>query len=282
MSTDLVHINTDTQQAIQKGGIGFDDGLFRLQPVNLELTQRMSKSNGTPGKFRVTITGQEFDEMRVVLLFKPAYGRTCHEKGGQFGGKPPICFSTDGIAPHPRALQQQALQCQGCHQADWSKYEKTKNPADKPACNAHYTLLFVDRKTKIPYRLQLRKTQIAKNSPFKKAMAHLAMLVAIAQSNGENPNIFDFSFTIKPRAENNGQYYGISFSDFAQLKPEDRKEFGNLYAKFVESAKSGKAREEVEEQEEELNEELGQPAEQPIPNIPSTSTRVNEDDVQEI
>lgn len=218
------------QGDLQKGNLGLGSKLFKLQPATIQLTQKMTQGEGViPGKLRIKETAQYFNEMQVVLLFEPVERRSYFE-GEDFSPENQLCFSLDNIQPHPKAKVPQAMYCNGCPKADWTKFRTTGNKLDVPKCKNYWHNMVIDRVTKMPYYLDIKSTSI---KPYMAAMQNVARLVAQMQSQGKTPNIFDISFKIYPVSEKGGQYYTFGFKEFAPISDADREEFGSIYLDFA-------------------------------------------------
>jgi hypothetical protein len=266
MSNELVVLNNNA--AIQMGGVGLGSSIFKARPSFLELVHKTSRQeNVTPGEFRVLSTNEHLGtSIRVVLLAVPQPRREWYLDPTVFSKDNKVCFSLDGIQPHPRAAQPPAMYCATCPKGDinWNVWRKTKNPKDLPPCGAYWHLLLAHRETQTPYYLDAKGTSA---SPFKQAMETqmsglLAKLISnvraenkkrgytlVTLQNGEKefrptpgfevpatgqlpiepmPNIFDISFDIYSTSKGGGPYI-MGFKNFALMKPEDKAEFGQLY-----------------------------------------------------
>lgn len=230
-TTALTVVNNVTALDIQRGGLGFNSKLFQLKPATIQLTQRMSRQEGAiPGKLRVKETGELFDEMHLVLLFEPVERRSCFE-GEDFSPDNQICFSLDNVQPHSKAKVPQAMYCASCPKASWERYRQTGQRKDMPTCKNYWHNIVVDRVTQMPYYLDVRGASIR---PYTAAMQNIARLMALMQSQGMTPNIFDISFKIKPIADPKNTYFMFGFSEFAPINnKEDKEKFGNLFLEFV-------------------------------------------------
>jgi hypothetical protein len=253
MSTELVVIGEQGQQAIQAGGLGLGSRLFKLQPATIEVVQKMTRQEGAiPGKLRVTATNEHYDEMQVVMMFEPVEQRAYFE-GDDFASASKLCFSLDNLRPHAKAQIPQAMACgyynekgyyvSQCTKADWATYRVTKAKADLPKCRNYWHLVLADRVTQLPYYLNVKGASIA---GFTKAMQSVARLIALMQASGKKPNIFDVSFKLYVTQEKGAPNYILGFKEFAPLKEEDRDAFGAIFLDFA----ARKAQGGVAEQEE--------------------------------
>lgn len=238
MSTELT--------VIQNGGIGFntESRLTRLKPANVELVQAMTKQEGAiPGKFRITATNQHLDELHVVLLDAPTEQRAYFENG-KFTKEAFLCFSLDSVKPSDNAQVPQAMVCATCPKQSWARWNEAKKRGEKdlakykPECDRYWHLIVVDRLLKAPYYFNVRKTGV---KPFEQAMQGMAYMAATLKSQGQNPNIFDFSFKIRAKKQTGQSYFVPVFSDFAYMAEEDRKVFADLYTSYMTAKSAAKA-----------------------------------------
>jgi hypothetical protein len=169
MSDALVVLNNNT--AIMSGGVGLGSSIFKARPSFLELVHKSSRQeNVVPGEFRVLSTNEHLGKtIRAVLLAVPQPRREWYRDPTVFSKDNKACFSLDGIRPHDRAADPQAMYCAKCPKGDinWNTWRKTKDPKDLPPCGAYWHLLLADRATQTPYYLDIKGTSA---SPFKQAM----------------------------------------------------------------------------------------------------------------
>jgi hypothetical protein len=250
---ELVVLGKD---ALAKGGLGFDAGIFQLRPAFLKLLQPMNLLSLPAGTLLDTESKNTFTDIQVVLMNKPAQARKKYFPGNNFTRDSVQCFSTDMTVPHASAKDKQAMDCAHCIHASWDKWRQTRSNTDLPACKEYWTLSFVERTTRMPYKMNVEGGSI---SNFKEGMAQLArtgamMLANVKQENlkitEENktlpadqqkplkpaPSVFDISFriyVIAPQAGDSNRNYKLGFKDFRALKPEDREEFGSLFLQYV-------------------------------------------------
>jgi hypothetical protein len=183
MSEELVLANS--QDALMRGGVGMDSGLFRARPSMIELVHKSSRQENVKfGEFRVISTNEHLGtSIRVVLLAVPQEQREWFVDPTKFTKDNKGCFSLDGIRPHHRAAAPPAMFCRVCPKGDinWDKWRKTKSPSDLPPCGAYWHLLVADRATQTPYYLNVK----GKSSlPFQQAMSQqMSGLLAKIKSN---------------------------------------------------------------------------------------------------
>jgi hypothetical protein len=233
MSQDLVTISSNTALAHPPMGLGegFDEDLFVLKPQIIELVQNSTKDKEPQqiGKFRTKASGSTFDEIKLVLL-KVRKGRVLFPPGGELGADP-LCRSNDGKVPSEDAASPQAMFCKTCPKGDkmWDTWKKT---GKKPECQEKITLMFVERNSKVPYYLNVGGSSV---KPVKAALSDIAGKVKVLQSEGKTPNLYDFSMTLKPLKVDGrkGTFYVCNVTNIAQVKEEDRAEFGELYKQYV-------------------------------------------------
>lgn len=257
MSTGLVTINTHTQIAPPPAPRGsfFGGGsrLFKLKPANVELQQKTSRAEGSlEGKFRNASTGEHYEELNLVIIFEPTEPRSMYENQNDFG-KPPLCYSMDGVTPSDKAQQPQARYCERCRHSDWTKWKKSRNSADLPKCKTRYSAFAVDRKSKIPFRLGVRGKSTA---PFREAMGQIASLAELYFSeHGKYPEVYDFTFTVKSvrKVDNKGVYYVMEFKDIKLIHEDDRAEFGAIYTRYIAERQERETEESAEEAAEDVS-----------------------------
>ncbi len=263
---------SNNQAAMQLSGVGLGSSLFKARPQMLELVHRSSRQENVKyGEFRVIGTNEHLGtSIRAVLLANPQEQREWFKDKNVFSKDNKKCFSLDNIRPHDRALDPPAMYCKSCPMGDmnWEKWRKTKNPDDLPSCGAYWHLLIADRKTQMPYYLNVKGKSYM---PFRSAMeTQMSSLLAKVISNvrAENktrgytlmslqmdggpiyqefrptpgfiapeggqlpivpmPNIFDVSFDIYSFTKDGGPFQ-MGFKDFRLMKPEDKADFGQLY-----------------------------------------------------
>src|SRR5581483_4606516 len=231
------------QQDIVKGGQGFRSSrLFELKPATVVINQNMTTADGAiPGKLRIVETGDQFDEMRVVLLDADDNRRDYYiGQPGQLNRKQEnlMCFSRDGIRPDPRAREPQALECKGCPRSDWSRWEENKkktglaDAALAPSCEKYTYALFIDTVYKMPLQMYIRG---GNKKIFEAAMQNLSRKFALLRSQNLNPNIWDLSFTLStaPGSRKGIYVLKIDGKSFKAVNEEERKEFGGFYMQYV-------------------------------------------------
>lgn len=253
MSEALVVLNSSVP-AVQ--GVGLSSKLFKLKPSTIELVQKSTRQEGaTPGKFRDISNNRHFDTLHVVMLIEPVEQRQWF-KGQEFKKENKMCFSLDNIQPHPRAQAPPAMYCNSCPMGDvnWAKWRQTRDPKDLPPCSKYWHLVIATRDGRMPYYFNIKGTGVSvfehNMDEFGRMLYEWSMNVKnenkmIAEANSKLepgvepkpllplPNIFDISFHITPKLQN-GVWVPES-SDFKAVRPEDRKDFGDMYVDFVAS-----------------------------------------------
>jgi len=247
MSTALTVLNDAGLVPHQKEGRGIDFGarIFRVRPSTLTVVQPNSQAEGAiKGKLRITQSGEQYDEMTMVLLSTPVESRA------YYAGKPGemnrtrenlMCYCTNVIrnrkgveisSPDEGVKVPGALKCDGCPKSDWSKYRQTHDREDIPPCDLFYKALFMDTQFQLPIRWFLRSSG---KTAFEAGMAELSRRFAMMKAKGLSPNIYDVSFKVTTKKQQKGQVvtYIPVFSDFNLLEPEDREKFGGVYQQFV-------------------------------------------------
>lgn len=214
------------------GGLGLDSDLVQLKPATMELMQNTTRGEGVePGKFRVKSTGEKFGQIEIVLL-KAQRGRVYFPPGGDLGAEP-ICRSNDAVKPSDRANAPQAMYCKSCEHSQWQGKGKG---AKKPACQEKVNILFVEKTTKIPYRMTFGGMSL---KPIKEALSNIAAKAKSMQAEGKNPSLFDFTLTLKPVKVDGsrGSYFVIGVTNVGTIDETKRGEFGQLFAEYVQRQK---------------------------------------------
>jgi hypothetical protein len=234
---ELVKISNEQ---LQEGGVGLNFGskLFRLKPATLTINQTNTQVEGaTPGKFRIYDTGEEFNDLEVVMLFEPTEARQYHlgnEIKGSLNKKPEnlMCFSYDMVKPHENSKQPQAITCKSCQNSRW---DNSVEPGIPPLCDVYYRVMFVDAVTQLPLRHYVRGSG---KKYFEEGMQALARVFRLAQAKGEKPNIFDISFKIvvgKHKGKTGIVNYvlKVDAKSLHKLGAEEAKKFGEIYLDFI-------------------------------------------------
>jgi hypothetical protein len=233
--------------------------LFKLKPATLVINQKQTQSDDAtePGLFRIVETGQEFETMRVALLFTPTESRACYtgNKGEMNRTKDNlICFSKDMIVPHPLAKDPQSPTCAGCFQSSWDAWreykEKTGESNQKliPACEASWLAYLVDQQFKIPMKMYLRNEN---SKVFVAAMNKMSWTFeTIRNMENREPSIFEVSFELRTKGEKNKKNITIfnleiPAKSFQVIGKEDFEKFGTVYTKLVQSFAADKAEKEA-------------------------------------
>jgi hypothetical protein len=252
-SSALTVLNQSTAMVVsQPGGRGIDFGarIFRVKPSTLTVVQPNSQAEGAvKGKLRISQTGDQYDEMTMVLLGTPVERRSYYfGKPGELNRTPEnlMCFCSkvtrdrrgnETSGPDDNVRVPGAVRCSSCPKADWTKYRQTHDREDIPPCDLFYRALFLDTEYQMPIQWYLRSTA---KTAFEQGMDNLSRKFAMMRAKGLNPNIYDISFkvTTKKAQKNNVITYLPVFSDFKLLSEEDREKFGEIYQQFVGYAES--------------------------------------------
>jgi len=293
MTQDLIILNQSGNQALQQtGGVGLGSLMFKAKPQLLELVHKSSRQENVKyGEFRNIGTNEHLGtKIRVVLLAVPQEQREWFRDPTVFTKENKACFSLDGVHPHAHAADPPAMNCANCPKGNvnWNTWRKTKNPKDLPPCGAYYHLLLADRNTQAVYYLNVKGKSV---QPFKNAMEQqmsglLAKLLANVRAENKTrgytyvtstqsfvptpgfvlpegkaqqpqeplPSIYDISFDIFSHQKDGGPFQ-MGFNNFAYIKPEDRAEFGNLYAEL---SQQRQAAQEVPNEEAEADEAVSE------------------------
>ena len=275
MSTALTVPNGETALAThQEGGHGIDFGarIFKLRPSTLTIVQPNSQAEGAiKGKLRISQTGDQYDELEMVLLSTPVERRAYYfGKPGELNRTPDNLMCACSLVVRDRNGKELsgpdegvrvpgALKCASCPKGDWSKYRQTHEREDIPPCDLFYRGLFLDTQYQLPLQWYLRSTA---KTAFEGGMANLSRKFAMMKAKGLNPNIYDVSFKVTTKKQQKGQLltYVPVFSDFTLLSPESSEKFGEIYQQFVgfaESADDGDVVDPVVQTETTINDQVG-------------------------
>lgn len=244
MSNELTVINN---AAIQQGGLGIDPTskyLKNVKPATLSIVQPNSQANGaTKGTLYIKDLDQSFNELRCTLLAMPAESRSLYlGQPGELNRSPEnlICFSNDMIKPHAKAKIPQAMNCASCAKSSWEAWREYKeqhgvsNKSLIPPCESQILALMIDTQLKMPLRMYVRSTS---KDTFDAGMEQIARMILMRQAAGQNPNIFDISFKLTTKLVQKGKYqsYVPIITDAKFITPEERTQFGAVYAQYVNS-----------------------------------------------
>jgi hypothetical protein len=255
MSNALTVLNQDNTIQTQEpqGGLGIDfsSPLFKLSPAIVNICQPNSQAEGSvPGKLRISDTGDLYDNMFVAFLLMPTEERQWYigEKG-QLNRSPEnlMCFCRNVVrnnerrelqGPDEKAKSPQSMRCASCSKADWNPWREgtsmfpAKSKELLPECDNYYRALMIDTKFKMPLSMYFRSKA---KGPFEQGMQVLARKFAMLKSEGKNPNIFDIGFTLSTEKIVTGKAisYVPKFTNFREITPEERAEFGNIYLQYA-------------------------------------------------
>lgn len=232
---------TPAAQAVQKfsSKVNFGSKFAKVKPGTVNIVQPNSQAEGAiKGNLRIHETGDQFKEMRVALLLEPVEQRAYYigQGDGQMNRTPEnlMCFSRDMKQPDAKAKVPQSFTCAGCPNASWDKYRQTKSKNDIPPCDAYYHVVMIDGNFKLPLQMYVRSKS---KKPFDTIMENVTRtLLKYRSQTGIEPDYFDCTFTLFTKAEknNNGTTtYVLAGKDFSIITPEEREEFGEVFANFV-------------------------------------------------
>lgn len=198
-------------------GAGYE-GIDRTDLIipRIKIVQPTSQ-NGTPGKFISNLTGEEYDELKVVFL-KATKGRVYWESLDLEAD--PICRSSDGYSPDPNLEEPVDSICgkrEGnrfvpvCPKALWTE--------DPPECKGTYNLLAIDQSSGMPFWISLHGLQI---SPTKRFISGMIL---------KKRNLFDARVTLRLTEVKapKGKCFVISFEDIEELSDKEKESYRKLY-----------------------------------------------------
>lgn len=226
--SELVTIN---QSTIPPAVISTGLEEFKLKPGPIDLVQRTSVE-GTPGKFRDPLTGNEFSYLTIVplrvrpgrVLFPPGFDRKSE----------PICKSDDGVTPSRFVEFPQNSSCKTCPQSQWVG-------GKKPPCSETASMLVIIKPTtdeedpnysisSLPKILNFRGTSM---SSYKDFMTAIRQDQVRLQSQGEFVNLYDYTARVTPQEVRGGSgiFYIWKFTETRRVK--ETNQFGPFFQQYV-------------------------------------------------
>lgn len=201
---------------VDAGGDGLDEmGADEFIVPRTKIVQPTSRE-GTPGTFRINLTGEEYKELEVIGV-KVERGRTFWVEGNM---DEPACRSYDFFYPDPAIENPVSPQC-ASHDKETRKAEdicpKAKWGADgrPPECGQTMNLLCIEKDSGLPFWLQIHGKSIA---PFRRFISSIKL---------KNHRLFQYSvkFTLKEIIDKKGKYYVLQFTPPEKLTPEELQVF---------------------------------------------------------
>ena len=171
----------------------------------MKIVQPTSKE-GTQGKLRVNLTGDEFDTMEVVIV-KAMQGRVMWDQGNP-GNEKPLCRSSDFLhpdssienPPSPECVRQitntmkKTMLKPVCPNAGW-------NGTEKPACGETWNLLCIQKDEFLPFWLSVAGTSIA---PVRRYLSAIALRRCPLWQ-------FETEITTEEQKGDRGRYFVLKF-----------------------------------------------------------------------
>jgi hypothetical protein len=212
--------------------------LFKIAPSTLNINQPNTQSDGAiKGKLRISGHHEQFDKLHVVLLAEPVQERSYYAgAAGTMNRKPEnlLCFSKDSVYPDPNGREVQAITCADCPQGDkgWEKWRETRDRSDAPKCDAYYRTLMLAKEYKLPFQQFIRSKN---RKPFETGMKALAKMIMLMRADGIEAFWYDIGFTMSTQKilTNGLPSYIVDISEIAYITPEERREFGPVYAQYT-------------------------------------------------
>lgn len=190
----------------------------------LKIVQPTSK-DGTPGTFRMNLTGEEFHEMHILVV-KAEQGRVMWDREND--ADEPACRSYDGHVPDPSIEAPPSPVCveevaakggklmvrPKCPMAVWGQ------DGERPACDSVYNLLCLSTDESLPFWLTVSGTSIG---VFKRYVSGIAL---------RRRKLFEFSTTISLEETTNkkGKFFVLAFSPPKRLSDEDLEAMSEVVA----------------------------------------------------
>jgi hypothetical protein len=175
----------------------------------LKIVQPISQE-GTPGKFRLNLTGQEWDELRVVpLRYQP--GRVLW--GDDLKSLDPICRSLDGEVPDAAIQKPVSTICTerrgqdriaACPAAMWTG-------STRPACAQTYGFIFLAVEDGFPFAMTLTRS----SAQTARSILSVAQLCAATHALWDH----ELTLTLREIRGEKGKYFAPDARGFTKLAP---------------------------------------------------------------
>jgi hypothetical protein len=219
----------------------FDSGLEALDRGDVIIPRLTITQPSTPdidavnvGKFSVNITGDFYDNMRLVCI-KLTKGRILWPEKYSKDNEP-LCrshnFQTpaddiEGAEPmcHTCAVTPGTKDEHECDYANWSADKKGKPIA--PRCQEVWNLLVLDLETYMPMYLSLKSTSI---KPAKKLFSAINIL-----SGAKRVPLWGWAFgvTLKMESNDSGKFYVPIFTSPTAVSPEELEAMSGIRAQLA-------------------------------------------------
>lgn len=196
----------------------YDDGIGGMDQEDLviprlKLAQGLSKE-GTEGRFRLNITGEEYETLECVFL-KAQKGRVMFTENIE---DPPVCGSRDNIYPDESFEEPMAPACKDCEYSQWEG-------SNAPQCAESWTLLGLMIETEVPFFYQTKGTGVRPTRMFLSAIK--------LKAKKANAHLCDFKVTLKAKESKNKKghkFFVPVFDKLTLLKDTPYRDLRDLYA----------------------------------------------------
>ncbi len=181
---------------------------------------------GTPGRLRSNLTGDECETIDLVVLRvqrgKVLWSATL--------GDDPECKSNDGLVPAASVEHPQSDRCcvaagrhlrPVCPAATWRPKDGNGGRLEPPACRDTYSVIGLDLATESPFMMALHGSGLRAVRVFRTVLLQRRL------------NIYDAACTLRLRKQTNGKgsYYVPEFTDVRAVDPPGR--YRGQYEQFV-------------------------------------------------
>lgn len=194
------------------------------------------ETGAVAGSFRDKQSGESFKSKNIVPL-KFEDGRVYFPEDEAKSNKP-ICRSNDGKVPvtDDDKLIPQHANCKDCPKSQWRKIKKAGRTINvRPPCDQTMSLLYLDKDTGFPERINGKGTSVApirdfKETTFKKVMGSVAKH---KQGKGEIIKHFELESEMSASkiVGTKGTYYVLNFTP--PVPVDDPSDYGLLYERLV-------------------------------------------------
>ena len=197
-----------------------------------------TSEEGTPGTYRLNLTGDEFNEVTCVFL-KQGKGRVLFAENREDGV---VCASGDRIKPSNHFIDQDtamALTCADCQMKEWTG----ENQKTAPKCKETFILLGLDVENGIPFWLQLKSSALKPARMFISAAAFRIQKFKIKLCD------IQVTLTTKEVKGQQGKYFVPVFGKMVHLKDQPFRGEAEIYGKESVSFEDKKPESEGEKKE---------------------------------
>lgn len=201
------------------------EGMFEDDVIvpRVSIVQPVSRE-GTPGRLKMNITGEERETIDLVVL-RVQRGKVLWNSTL---GEDPVCRSNDGLVPSAENPQSDVCcEVHGAHlrpvcpAATWRQKPGNGGRLEPPACRDTYTVIAFDLTTETPFLMALHGSGLRAVRVLRTVLLQRRL------------NIYDAACTLRLRKQTNGKgtYYVPEFTDVRPVDPPGR--YRDRYEQFA-------------------------------------------------